>query len=427
MREIKRILERLSGGVEVALWGRGASAASVEKLFAKAGIECVYYSDSPEDKKFDFDAAKKHRLAVYSPAFQNSNKFFEAAKSANVITLGEPDIAGKCWRGKIVAISGTNGKTTLTSFLTLALNNAGFKAVSAGNIGTPLCDFVESECETRIAVLELSSFQTMRLKYLNPDAYIWTNFAPDHLDWHKDMREYFLSKLNLAKHLKKEVFIAGKSVLDFADSEGISLPNFVKIVEKSSVQNPPPPFDNSIQSENFAMAKAFWNAWSLDGGILENSAKNFSLSKFRFAKTAEIGKTSFWNDSKATNAHAAIAALRELKGKKVFWIGGGKNKNCDLKELAQTVRECADGACLIGQTAEILKNEIKSLKNGIFTCKTLEEAVKIAFEKSKNGGNVLFSPSFSSFGMFKNYAERGGAFDAEVLKLKEFHQQKSIK
>lgn len=426
MREIKKTLERLAGGEKVALWGRGASTASVEKLFAKAGIECVYYSDNPTDKKFDFGAAKKHRLAVYSPAFQSSNKFFEAAKAENVATLGEPDIAGKCWKGKIVAISGTNGKTTLTSFLTLALNNAGFNAISAGNIGTPLCEFVESECETRTAVLELSSFQTMRLKYLHPDAYIWTNFAPDHLDWHKDMREYFLAKLNLAKMLKKDIFIAGKSVYDFAKSEGIKLPDFLKIAEKSQAENPPPPFDNSIQSENFAMAKAFWKVWSLDEQILGNSAKSFSLSKFRFAKTAEIGKVGFWNDSKATNAHAAIAALRELKGKKVFWIGGGKNKNCDLKELAQTVRECANGACLIGQTAEILKNEIKSLKNGIFTCQTLEEAVKIAFEKSKNGGNVLFSPSFSSFGMFKNYAERGRAFDAEVLKLKEF-QHNNIK
>lgn len=424
MQEINHILERLSGGEKVALWGRGASTASVEKLFAKANIECVYYSDNPDDEKFDLASAKKHRLAVYSPAFQDSNKFFEVAKKSNVTTLGEPDIAGKCWRGKVIAISGTNGKTTLTSFLNLALKNAGFDAICAGNIGTPLCDFITGECESRIAVLELSSFQIMRLKYLNPEAYIWTNFAPDHLDWHKDMCEYFLAKLNLIKLLKKDIFIAGKSVLDFANSENISLPNYTKIVEKSSVENPPAPFDNSIQAENFAMANALWQTLSLDNEILFNSAKEFSLSKFRFAKTAEINGVSFWNDSKATNAHAAIAALNELKGKNVFWIGGGKNKNCDLSELAQAVRDCADGACLIGQTADILKNEIKSLKNGIFACKTLEEAIKIAFEKTKNGGNVLFSPSFSSFGMFKNYADRGNVFDAEVFKLKEFQLKK---
>ena len=415
MRETIKKLERLSGGKEVALWGEGASTRSAEKLFAKAGIPCRYYADGGAN--FDESAAKNHRLAVYSPAFQNSHKFFEAAKKANVATLGEPDIAGMCWNGKIIAITGTNGKTTLTSFLAHALNKAGCAAVSAGNIGTPLCEFIESDIESRIAVCEISSFQAMRLKYLRPDACLWTNFAPDHLDWHIDMREYFLAKLELARLLKKEIFIIGKSVADFAAAEKIALPDFAQIAEKGSVQNPPPPFDNSIQSENFALALAFWRKWALPEEALYGAAKEFSLAQFRFAKTAEICGAAFINDSKATNAHAAIAALRELKGKRIFWIGGGKNKNCGNSELAQCLRECAEGACLIGQTAEILKNEIKSLPKGIFTCKTLQEAVEIAFENSKNGGNVLFSPAFSSFGMFKSYADRGRAFDAAVSKI----------
>ena len=362
----------------------------------------------------------KWGLAVYSPAFQSSHRFFKAAQEANVLALGEPDIAGKCWKGKVIAITGTNGKTTLTSFLTLALNKAGFDAVSAGNIGTPLCEFVESGIESRIAVCELSSFQAMRLKCLKPDAAIWTNFAPDHLDWHKDMREYFLAKLNLASLLNKEIFIMGKSVADFAQAENIPLPRFASVAEKESAKNPPAPFDNSIQAENFSLALAFWKKWALPESALYGAAKEFSLAKFRFAKTAEICGAAFYNDSKATNAHAAIAALRELKGKRVFWIGGGKNKNCENSELAKCVRECAEGACLIGQTAEILKNEIKSLPKGVFTCKTLREAVEIAFENSKNGGNVLFSPAFSSFGMFKNYAERGKAFDDAVANIANF-------
>ena len=418
MRETIKKLERLSGGKKVALWGKGASAAAAEKLFAKAGISCEYYGDG--EREFDLPSAKSHRLAVYSPAFQNSHRFFKTAREANVAALGEPDIAGACWNGRIIAITGTNGKTTLTSFLALALRKAGFEAVSAGNIGTPLCEFIESDAESRIAVCELSSFQAMRLKYLKPDACLWTNFAPDHLDWHLDMREYFLAKLGLARLLKKEIFVVGKSVADFAAKENIALPRFVQIAQKESAPNPPPPFDNSIQAENFALALAFWKKWALPENALYGAAKEFSLAKFRFAKTAEIRGATFFNDSKATNAHAAMAALRELKGKRIFWIGGGKNKNCDNSELAECVRECAEGACLIGQTAEILKNEIKSLPKGIFTCKTLREAVEIAFENSKNGGNVLFSPAFSSFGMFKNYSERGKAFDVAVANIGNF-------
>ena len=273
MLETVKKLERLSGGKKVALWGRGASTASAEKLFAKAGIECEYYGDG--EKEFDSSAAESHRLAVYSPAFQNSHRFFDVARKANIAALGEPDIAGACWNGKIVAITGTNGKTTLTSFLALALRKAGFDAVSAGNIGTPLCEFIESDIESRIAVCELSSFQTMRLKYLKPDACLWTNFAPDHLDWHLDMREYFLAKLELARLLKKEIFIIGESVADFAAKENIALPRFAQIAEKASAQTPPPPFDNSIQAENFALALAFWEKWALTESALYAAAKEF--------------------------------------------------------------------------------------------------------------------------------------------------------
>ena len=125
MRETIKKLERLSGGKKVALWGKGASAAAAEKLFAKAGISCEYYGDG--EREFDLPSAKSHRLAVYSPAFQNSHRFFKTAREANVAALGEPDIAGACWNGKIVAITGTNGKTTVTWIHAEFLRAGGFR------------------------------------------------------------------------------------------------------------------------------------------------------------------------------------------------------------------------------------------------------------------------------------------------------------
>jgi UDP-N-acetylmuramoylalanine--D-glutamate ligase len=258
----------------------------------------------------------------------------------------------------------------------------------------------------------------MRLEHLRPDALVWTNFAPDHLDWHTDMREYFEAKLRIASLLKKEVFTAGESVMNFARELKTAMPSFCEFVSEKAFEGAPSPFDNSIQSKNFAMAKALWRKLGLEENILFEAAKDFQLASHRFAKIAEIDGIGFWNDSKATNVHAAVAALRELKGKNLIWIGGGKDKGCDISGLIDSVSECAAGAALIGETADILKDKLGGLPLGVKTCKNLEDALNWAFQSSEKGGNILFSPGFSSFGMFKNYADRGKSFEKLVLCLK---------
>lgn len=408
---------KLAQGKNVALWGRGASTKSAEKLLQNLGIKCDYFGNAQGDKLFDFEAAKNYALAIYSPAFKDSHPFFEAAKKANVMCIGEPDLGGFFWRGNIIAISGTNGKTTLTAFIAHALKKAKIDAVACGNIGEPICDFALAS-EGKTAVCEISSFQSMRLSFMHPDQFVWTNFAPDHLDWHNDMREYFEAKLRISSLLKNPIFIYGSGVEEFAKANSLKLPNYAVFADKNLFLDSPKPFDNSIQRENFALAFMLWKKLGLDEKILFEAAKDFKLAAHRFSLVAEISNVRFWNDSKATNAHAAIAALRELKGKKIFWIGGGKNKYCDNSELVKTVSECAQGAALIGQTAEILKAELPEMPLGVNICQTLEEAVDLAFKKCQNSGDILFSPAFSSFGMFSGYAERGKSFEKAVLCLK---------
>lgn len=408
---------KLSGGKKVALWGRGVSTKSAEKLLEKFGIECVYYGDAEGEEKFGSSAARMHALAVYSPAFKPSHPFFEAAKTGGARTLGEPDLGGLLWSGKIIAITGTNGKTTLTSFLAHALKKAGIDALPCGNIGRPICDFA-LQSFGKTAVCEISSFQAMRLSLLKPDALVWTNFAPDHLDWHADLREYFEAKLRLAKLLKSGVFIYGSGVAQAAQKYALSLPDFARFADKQLISGAPHPFDNSIQRENFALACKLFEALKLDKKILFEACADFELAPHRFAKVCSIAGVNFWNDSKATNAHAAIAALRELKGKKIFWIGGGKNKFCDNSELVKTLADCAQGAALIGQSAEILRRELPDMPLGARVCESLDEAVKLALEKCEDFGEVLFSPAFSSFGMFNGYADRGKSFERAVLCLK---------
>ena len=418
-------IRELCAGKPVAIFGTGASGTATKKLLDSLGIESIFYAEVDSKKTgeidgkllqpFDENNAKKHSLVVYSPAFRPDHKWITLAEQNGATTVCEADFASLAWSGKIIAITGTNGKTTLTKFLTKVLNESGFDAVSAGNIGFPLSQYcVEfGNDKNKIAVYELSSFQTSKLKFLKPDILLWTNFAPDHLDWHKDMREYFDAKNNLLNATTGRIFI-GSSVKEFADA------NNIIILDELNTIPAPEPFDNSIQSRNFNMAVEFGKEFNIAKEKFEESAKSFELPNFRFSTPIEIDNVRFYNDSKATNAHATIAALQELKNENhLIWIGGGKDKNCDLTELVEAICETAKGAILIGQTSDKLKVMLDNkLPSGTYVCESMQDAVRKSMELSKKNSAVLFSPAFSSFGMFSNYSERGKSFKNEVLCLK---------
>ncbi len=420
-------MEEMAGRAPVAILGDGASGRAAASLLKKMGMDFEIYSQGEGKKNFDASVAKTHRLCVYSPGFRPDHEWLSLARESGVQTICEPDFASLCWNGKIYCVTGTNGKTTLTSFLAHALSLAGFDAFGAGNIGKPLSEFCAEfygeDTSKKIAVCEFSSFQSADLKYTRADALIWTNFAPDHLDWHADMREYFLAKLKIAELLRGKIFIAGKSVFQFAKENSITLPAFAKLSEAQDAASCPSPFNTPVQCENFSAAVALWKELGLDEKILFDAAASFSLASFRFGETYSVNGVEFMNDSKATNAHAAIAALNALEGRNVIWIGGGKNKFCDLDGLAQTIKDSASAAYLIGQSAEILKPMLEnSLKHGVKICKTLEEAVeesaRLAAKTGEENTVVLFSPAFSSFGMFENYEHRGKVFKNAVFSLK---------
>lgn len=421
----------LAKGAPAAIFGTGSSGLAAAELLSKLGIESVFYAQAGTkhdgaiagDKLEPFGeaAAKRHRLVVYSPAFRPDHEWLRLAESFGAQTVCEPDLSALAWRGKILAITGTNGKTTLTSFLTHASNLAGEDCVAAGNIGTPLCAICAKTADTsgKTAVCELSSFQTFKLEYLKPDVLFWTNFAPDHLDWHTSMKEYFEAKYNLVKALKGDALFIGESVAEYADKFGFEIPAFAQIISEKNPPAAPAPFDSSIQAQNYAFARAYWEKLGRDPAILERAAASFSLPAYRFSKPERVHGMNFYNDSKATNVHAAVAALKELRGKEnLVWLGGGKDKNCELDELVAKVRESACAAVLIGQTAEKLARALVGLPRGTQVCATMEEAVRAAAELGGEKANVLFSPAFSSFGMFSGYAERGKSFTDAVLCLK---------
>jgi UDP-N-acetylmuramoylalanine--D-glutamate ligase len=202
----------------VAVFGDGLSGRGALELLQAVGAEGAVYDAG--GAAFSPEAARRHRLAVFSPGFPPDHPWLEAARSAGCECVGELDFAGLFWRGGLVAVTGTNGKTTLVEFLASALEPAGRRAVAAGNIGRAFSKIV---AETgggagMTAVCEVSSFQAETLRRLRPDAVLWTNFAEDHLERHGTLEAYFAAKANLAARSKR-VF-AGSSVKAFADARG---------------------------------------------------------------------------------------------------------------------------------------------------------------------------------------------------------------
>ena len=201
----------------VAIFGGGLSGEGVRALLAVLGVEGRIYD--AKGAEFTTLAARAHALAVYSPGFVPEHSWFARARAAGMECLAELDFAALFWRGSVVAITGTNGKTTLTEFLTHALHGAGREAYATGNIGHPFTRFVAEKRgggKDVLAVCEVSSFQAEALRHFRASATLWTNFAEDHLERHPGLEAYFSAKWNLVAHTAAGGLLAGSSVQRYA-------------------------------------------------------------------------------------------------------------------------------------------------------------------------------------------------------------------
>jgi len=410
----------------VAVLGFGVSGQAAAALLRQCGCGVEAYDERPVSGvrgEFGATEAKRHDLVVYSPGFRQDHPWLVAARAAGCQCLGELDFASLFWKGTLIAVTGTNGKTTLTEFLATALRRQGLSAVPAGNIGHPLSRLDDlGATENRVAVCEVSSFQAEGLQYLRPHALLWTNFDEDHLDRYATMPEYFDAKWNLLERLAQPRLIVGESVAQAAEQFGHKLPAHAVIVRREGALRQVPPgsvFASQPQSENYLVARAYWQAEEYPLAVLEETALSFSTRRHRLAAVAEWEGVTYWNDSKGTNFHATLAALETFPGP-VVWIGGGKSKGGDIAAFAERAAGRVREAFLIGETAGILAAGLHARGVAATQCETLREAVHQAHEAARQStpAQVLFSPGFSSFDMFHDYAERGLAFEQAVLGLK---------
>lgn len=425
----------------LAVLGAGVSGKAVMQWAAEQGISAVLYDRSgAEGTQADFTPANaaRHDAVVYSPGFPPEHPWLAIARAAQLPCLTEADFAAGIRPdafANAVAVTGTNGKTTLTEFLAFAHRLSGRHAAAVGNNGIPVTTLLLNAApKTDFPVCEISSFQAECMQCLAPASVLWTNFDEDHLDRHGSSENYFRAKFRLVERQiaarPDGVCVIGESVAEAARRFKIRFPESTQIATREEVRDKIPEgsiFNSFPQSENYAIARRYWLACGYPIEELEAAAKQFAPKAHRLARCAVIETANvqieFWNDSKGTNFHAVYAALATFPQRPVYWIGGGLGKGGDLGAFCRRIAPGIRSAALIGETAPELSAHLTDHGTPARVFGTLAEAVHASFEAALTAkaprAVVLFSPGFASFDMFKSYADRGRTFEALVETLKQ--------
>ena len=413
----------------VAVLGAGVSGRALTNLVRELGAEVSLYDASGADgagRTFAAADAERHGLVLYSPGFASTHPWLSLARTCGALCLGELDFAALFWRGSIVAITGTNGKTTTTEFLTHALSAAGRDANATGNIGFPLSQLVVDRGgggPDSIAVCEVSSFQSETFRHFRADSVIWTNLAEDHLERHGTMEGYFAAKWRLLERCIGGHVHVGSSVRRHAELFGQTLP------AESCVPTEGDPGDILLQGtlfadypqrENFLLVAAWWRASGLRESILYSAARTFAPARHRLERVGEALGATWWNDSKATNFHAAEAALASFQSP-VLMLAGGKSKGGDIAGFVRRIAPRVRHVALIGETRHTLATACAQAGLAHTVCEDLASAVGVLARIVLPGEQVLLSPGFASLDQFASYAERGDQFVNLVRNLASEH------
>lgn len=423
--EIPAPLARLAGR-PVAIFGWGVSGRAVAALCERLGWEWRAYDEREGEgairREFGAADAAACSVVVHSPGFRRDHPWLALAGRTGRLCIGELDFAALFWRGKAIAVTGTNGKTTLTEFLAFALKRSGRDAVACGNNGYPFAALHQVEVgHPVLAVVEVSSFQAETLAHFAPESVLWTNFDPDHLDHHGSQEAYFQAKLRLVERVRSRAWV-GPLVCQAAARLGIALPGSVTAVDRGLVDGWDMPeasaFSVRLQRENLALAAAWWEAqgWPVDE--VRDAATIFGRRQHRLSFVAEVDGVSYWNDSKSTNFLATRAALGEFEGRKVHWIGGGQGKGGAIADFAAAIVPKIASAHLFGETAPELAASMLAAGCRAEVHPDLGRAVDAAAQMAVAGDAVLLSPGFASLDQFRSFADRGAAFERHVLRHK---------
>jgi len=373
-------------------------------------------------------------LIVLSPGVPTISEVCEA-KARGIKIISEIELAYRFLKGKIVGVTGSNGKSTTVTLIHKILKNGGLEAYLAGNIGIPLISLVENSKENQIFVTEISSFQLKHIEQFKVSVSVFLNISPDHLDWHKNFKDYFEAKRKLIiSQDKEQIAILNKddpliwglkkqSVYGFSRKNKITPGCFIqknwimlsnkkeeKLMRLSEI-----PLLGTHNQENIMAAALVGYIFGISLPKIKKCIKNFEGLEHRLEKVLTKQGVDFYNDSKATNVDATLKSIQSFK-KKIVLILGGRDKGEDFRRLRETIKKQVKRIILIGESRKKIE---KALINTvpIDTVSSLKEAVRLGFYSAEPGEVVLLAPACTSFDMFQNFEERGEIFKKEVFAL----------
>ncbi len=406
---------------KVLVWGLGRSGRSAVELLKSKGYKVFSGDDSRGDRWEEY--IDEIDTVVLSPGIPPTHPLWKEALRRDLELVGELELASRFFEGDIIAITGTDGKSTTTRLVCLMLSSHFSEVWEGGNIGRPLSDIVLKGGKS-LAVLEVSSFQGKTLKQFHPKVGSFLNFSTDHLDWHPDLKDYLLSKYRIFKNqLETDLFVAGS-----VQEEVILAPTKAKklIPYRDFFVGKEVRFRNTLlfRAEelklkgrhnlyNCAVASLIALHMGVPPEKIREVIRSFRGLPFRMELVMSYRGVEIYNDSKSTTPNSLKAALESFPDQSVVLIAGGKDKGADFSYLKDTFQKKVKYALLIGETRYTMKKVMGSSVPAK-TFSSLEDAVREAIRVASTGDFILFSPGCSSFDMFSNYIERGEAFNRLV-------------
>jgi UDP-N-acetylmuramoylalanine--D-glutamate ligase len=382
-------------------------------------------------------------LIIVSPGVPAKLPSLELARARGIPVWSEIELAWRFLRGKLVAITGSNGKTTTTALLAHILQASDIPTLVGGNIGTPLLALVERSTDPAVTVAEISSFQLETIDKFRPEIGVLLNLTPDHLDRHGTFEEYASAKMRMFENqLERDMAVlnaddpeitkrmpAKPHIFWFSRQKRVATGAFLRdneIIFRNEgseavlARRDQIPLRGEHNVENVLAACAAAYLAGATPAAIANGVRSFSGVEHRLEFAGEFAGVQFYNDSKATNVDAAVKAIAAFPGPLVV-ILGGKDKGSPYTPLRAWLHDRARLALLIGEAAPKIATDLEGAVE-IRQAGTLDRALQLAVEAAQPGDTVLLAPACSSFDQFDNYEQRGRAFKELVAR----HENQSV-
>lgn len=442
---------------KILILGLGVTGKATFNALQSLGTEVAVYDQDIQDKREWLDSTQKPyrilseedflkpldiELCIKSPGMKMDHPMVMRCKEHNISVLSDLEMAYRLYpQRKVIAITGTNGKTTTTTLVGEIFKNAGYHTHVVGNIGVGLLESFVNGSDDDVYVIECSSFQLESTDSFRPNTAAILNVTPDHVDWHGNLAFYIQAKLKIFSNLGKDdvlVYNLDDTILKKIQSEEhpfkqirtsqIETENVDLFVEDQSIywQNLSEkleiisldeiPILGKHNVENVLIAAGIAVANGIDVSHIRDTIRHFKGVEHRIEYVRSVQGVDYYNDSKGTNVDATLKAIESMKGPFVL-IAGGYDKKADLLPIMEPLRDNIIDLILLGETKHMMGELAKA--NGIpYTIvDNMEEAVKHAHEITSKGDTVLLSPACASWDMYTGYEKRGAHFKEIVRGL----------